>query len=919
MKTTRKLFSITSAIAVGLLASSTVGAWAQTEVLIVNPGFEQPDTGKIKTGFDTAGANEIPGWMDTGTVYADTGIEGKNSNNHSGSYGGYAMGGDDGAYQITTNTMSFGQVFTLTWYGQNEWGSSVQETALIRADATNTAFASTTDLAVSSVTSFSGWTQYTVTYTAGAADVGKYIGIRFRNHQPAGNCWCTWDDFDLTYVQGDGMPTFATQPAGQTVYQGSPATFTASTVGPDLAYQWKSGATGSGIYTNIPGATSATLTVSYALATADYVLKITNSVGSATSDPATLTVTPATYDASGLFNADFELPATGKIGGGFDVAGANDVPGWRNAGPNQSDTGIENAGQGYTGTYAAYLHRGQSGAFQISTNVMHQGDSITLTWYERDSWMGLNEKVSILGASSMQAAFGSTTILSARTNAVTGWWSQKSLNYTAGAGDVGNFVGVAFQSADPATADGWVDFDTFAIVITPAAAAPNIVTEPSSQTDWLATTATFTVGVGGSNLHYQWQAGTVGSGIYTNISNGGQISGANTNVLTIANITPANGLDYIVIVTNTGGSVTSAPAATLTVNTAGPNINTQPASKTVFQYDTTTLTAGVDGATTYQWQAGAVGGGVYTNLSNGNHFAGVNTATLTITNVAMADGLYYVLVASNAGGPSTSSPATLTVTPVLYVQGFNVASTNDISAVGWVHSAAQGGFTDGGWPGTCLFASGATNVPQAFYTTTFLENGSIPGQMAFPVINLTNVTGMTFSMDYDSYWNATSTHTYFAVQMNWGAWYIQATEVSQAIGNMQTATLAFDPTASTWNQFTVSGVGTNSDNALATVIGSVATNDLTGYVTGVGLVSLHDDTANSAWVKMDNCRIIANTYTAVSGLSLAPSGTNVSLTWGYGTLLESTNLMGPWVPASGTSPMTNTPTGGSRFYRLQLP
>jgi len=313
-----------------------------------------------------------------------------------------------------------------------------------------------------------------------------------------------------------------------------------------------------------------------------------------------------------------------------------------------------------------------------------------------------------------------------------------------------------------------------------------------------------------------------------------------------------------------------------------------------------------------------VGSGSYTKLSNDGHYSGVNTTTLTITNIALTDGLDYVLAASNAGGTSTNSPATLTVTPVLYVQGFNTASTNDISAVGWVISGGSGDLTDGGFPGTCVFASGNTNVPQAFYTTTFIENGSIPGQMAFPVINLTNVTGLTLYMDYNSYWRATATHTYFAVQMNWGSWYISS-ELGQAIGNQQTATMGFDPTASTWNQFTVSGPGTNSSDATLTVIGSGATNDLSGYITGAGMVSLHDGSVDAAWVKMDNFRIAASAYTAVSGLNISPSGANEVLTWGYGTLLESTSLTGPWTPVSGNSPKTVSPTGGTHFYRLQLP
>ena len=928
---TRKLLSITSAIAVavGLLASRPVGAWAQTEAPIVNPGFELPDMGKISDGYDDAG-KDVPGWNNatliSGTTNSNTGIENKNSNNHSGSYGGYAMGGDPGGYQITTNVMSFGQVYTLTWYGQNEYGSSDEETALISGSATNDPYTSVTDLAVSHVTSFSGWSQYTLTHTAGSADVGKLIGIRFRNNGAAGGCWCTWDDFDLTYVQGPSTPSVTTQPAGYTAYYGSPATFSVVAAGPDLAYQWKAGAVGSGIYTNVPGATSATLTVSYAAAGADYVAHVSNTAGSVDSSPATLTITPVTYDASGLVNAGFELPALGKINDGFDDLTGKDVPGWRNAGPNQYDEGIDSAGQGHSGTYAAYLHRGNDGAYQISTNKMHLGDSITMTWYERDSWHGVDEMVRILGASSMDATIGNTTILSGITNEVTGWWSQKTLNYTAGAGDVGNFVGIAFQTvptANPGSSDGWADFDDFAITITPANAAPVIVTAPGNQTDWLASTATFNVLASGGGLGYQWQAGTVGSGIYTNINNGGQFSGATTASLSIANIAVANGLDYVVIVTNSVGSVTSAPPATLTVNTASPTVDTQPASWVAYQYTTTSVSASVSGATSYQWQAGVVGSGIYHNLSNGSHYSGVNSNVLTITDVAVSDGMDYVLVASNAGGTSTSSAATLTVVPVLYLQGFDPAvPTNGIGYTGWVLSGgpASGGLSDGGWPGTVAFAAaGATNVPQAFYTTTFIENGSYSNYMAFPVINQTNAPNLTFSFDYNSYWQATSTHTYFCVQMNWGQWYISP-EVAQATGNEQTAILSWDPTASSWSQFTVSGPGTNNESATATVIGGVATSNLDGYITGAGMVSLHDATSNNGfWVKLDNFKIYANSYTAVSGLSLAKSGANEQLSWGYGTLLQSTNVAGPWTPLNGTSPMTITPTNKADFYRLQLP
>ena len=127
-----------------------------------------------------------------------------------------------------------------------------------------------------------------------------------------------------------------------------------------------------------------------------------------------MTVAPATY-VNGLFNGDFELPNTGKISSGFDVAG-QDAPGWKNAGPNQNDSGIDTAP--HTGSYCAYVQKGQSGAYQITTNVMQQGSSITMTWWERNEWQSLTAKVSLLSASSQAVAFGSTTVLVSQTNAL---------------------------------------------------------------------------------------------------------------------------------------------------------------------------------------------------------------------------------------------------------------------------------------------------------------------------------------------------------------------------------------------------------------------------------------------------------------------------------------------------------------------
>jgi hypothetical protein len=85
--------------------------------LLTNPGFELPGAGKITTGYAT-----IPGWANSGTVYADTGVQ---PGGHSGSWEGYGQSSDDGAYQIVGNyQIQTGDRFTLTWWAQGEWNGT---------------------------------------------------------------------------------------------------------------------------------------------------------------------------------------------------------------------------------------------------------------------------------------------------------------------------------------------------------------------------------------------------------------------------------------------------------------------------------------------------------------------------------------------------------------------------------------------------------------------------------------------------------------------------------------------------------------------------------------------------------------------------------------------------------------------------
>ena len=175
------------------------------------------------------------------------------------------------------------------------------------------------------------------------------------------------------------------------------------------------------------------------------------------------------------------------------------------------------------------------------------------------------------------------------------------------------------------------------------AVAPSITTQPTSQTVMTGQTATFSVAATGTGpLSYQWQ------------KNGTVISGATSSSYTTpATTTSDNGAQFIVLVTNSVGSLTSSAAA-LTVSAAPPtpSITTQPVSQSVTVGQTASFSVAATGANplSYQWQ------------KNGANIVGATTASYTTPATMTSDsGSTFRVVVSNTAGTVTSAAATLMV------------------------------------------------------------------------------------------------------------------------------------------------------------------------------------------------------------------------------------------------------------------
>jgi hypothetical protein len=216
------------------------------------------------------------------------------------------------------------------------------------------------------------------------------------------------------------------------------------------------------------------------------------------------------------------------------------------------------------------------------------------------------------------------------------------------------------------------------LTVTPATAAPNILSQPASTSVTVPNTASFEVAASGTPApSYQWQVSSDG----VNFSD---IPGATGSRYTTSATTVAdNGKRYRVHVSNGSGALDSSAATlTATAGNVAASITTPPTAVTITAPATATFTVAVAGnpTPTIQWMV-STDGKAFSNI------AGATAATYTTPATTVANsGTRYQVVVSNVLKTVTSTPVALTVNA-------SVPSSGAARSCGPVAQAVQQGKT----------------------------------------------------------------------------------------------------------------------------------------------------------------------------------------------------------------------------------
>jgi hypothetical protein len=579
-----------------------------------------------------------------------------------------------------------------------------------------------------------GETNTSLTFITAAADNGNQYRAVFTNS-------CGSVNTAAATLVIDTLPVVTTDPVDTAVCNGSPVNFTAAATSNagDQTVQWQVDS-GSG-FTDIPGATSTTLTFTPVLADSGkkYRAVFTDACGSTNSAAGTLTVNtapvvslqplPQIVCAGGT--ATFTAASSGPLSPTVQWQVSNggpfvDIPGATSTTLSFSPVAGDNGKQyravftntcGSTNTSAVALTVDTLPV--VTTNPLTQticaGSSVTFTAAATSNASDHTVQWQVNTGSGFTDIPGATST---------------TLTFTTTTGQTGNQYRAVFTDVCGST-------NTSAATLT-VDTLPVVTTNPVNQTVCAAGTATFTAAAtsNANDQTVQWQ-----------VSNGGpfvDIPGATSTTLSFSPVAGDNNKQYRAVFTTVCGSANTT-AATLTVDTL-PVVTVNPATQTLCAGATATFTAAATSNAsdhTVKWQVST--GGPFTDIP------GATSTTLSFTATAADNGKQYRAVFTDACGSANSSAATLTVDTLPVVTTDPVNQTVCTGTTATFTAAATSNANDHTvkWQvsngGPFVDIPGATTTTLSF-TATVADNGKQYRAVFTDVCGSTNTAAATLTV-----------------------------------------------------------------------------------------------------------------------------------------------------------------------------
>ncbi len=417
---------------------------------------------------------------------------------------------------------------------------------------------------------------------------------------------------------------------------------------------------------------------------------------------------------------------------------------------------------------------------------------------------------------------------------------------------------------------------------------PYISSQPVSLSQAAGTTAMFTVGAmgtGSNSFTYQWYKGA-----NTFLFNNGNISGADTATLSIANISLADQSNYFATVTGTFGTATSS-VVTLTVLTP-VTISNQPSPRTVAPGVRTAfvVTAAGSSPISYQWQL------------NGQSISNATSSAYVVSNAQPAvTGNYTVVVSNPFGSPQTSSIAPLVVSNTISLSSNNLIvircgdGTQTLSLDG--NSVYLDQYdTNGNYVNTVTVPDNGTNALIAI------------GQDNVTGVNNGSTTGSCLSQSLDGrYLVIAGYNTNVPYSTNLAG--STAAAVPRAVGMIESQGIYTMPVAATNSALN----GTTSRSAI-----SDGTNNFWGGSdTGGTYYFGFNGTAGLIQTNMSNMRSMALFNGNIYGASALANETGILEVGGMPQTFNSTNGVFLFSGSSGTFDMAVSPDGNTIYVADQ--